>query len=51
MGQWLVFLKVEVKVEWKVKLMVSDEAVLSVDLRALNKADRMDLLSAYLMAS
>ena len=31
--------------------MVSDEAVLSVDLRALNKADRMDLLSAYLMAS
>ena len=27
MGQWLVFLKVEVKVEWKVKLMVSDEAV------------------------
>lgn len=51
MGQWLVFLKVEVKVEWKVKLMVSDEAVLSVDLRALNKADQMDLLSAYLMAS
>ena len=51
MGQWLVFLKVEVKVEWKVKLMVSDEAVLSVDLGALNKADQMDLLSAYLMAS
>ena len=31
--------------------MVSDEAVLSVDLRVLNKADLMDLLSAYLMAS
>ena len=31
--------------------MVSDEAVLSVDLRALTKADQMDLSSAYLMAS
>ena len=44
-------LKVEVKVEWKVNFMVSDEAVLSVDWRALNKAGQMDLLSAYLMAS